>query len=79
MAWRLSIWLCPRVFSLNPRITVLKSSIRCYSAMAGYLIDVPKYSWLKELGLSSQNDGVYTGTWGASGEVNAFFVNLWFL
>ncbi|XP_072166624.1 alpha-aminoadipic semialdehyde dehydrogenase-like [Diadema setosum] len=34
------------------------------------LIEDPKYGWLKELGLSSDNDGAYTGTqWGGSGEV----------
>lgn len=36
--------------------------------MSGLLIDDPKYSWLKELGLSAKNDGVYTGTWFGSGE-----------
>nr|KAG5705947.1 hypothetical protein BaRGS_010837 [Batillaria attramentaria] len=36
--------------------------------MSGLLIEDPKYSWLKELGLSAQNEGVYTGTWGATGE-----------
>lgn len=49
-------------------------SLRCsrnYSAMSGLLIEDPKYSWLKELGLSAQNDGVYTGTWGATGDVSS--------
>ncbi|PVD20204.1 hypothetical protein C0Q70_20700 [Pomacea canaliculata] len=46
---------------------------RNYSAMSGLLIDDPKYSWLKDLGLSSDNDGVYTGTWGGSGEASNNF------
>jgi aldehyde dehydrogenase family 7 protein A1 len=37
--------------------------------MSSYLIDNPKYSWLKELGLESQNKGVYCGEWIANGEV----------
>ncbi|XP_041369169.1 alpha-aminoadipic semialdehyde dehydrogenase-like [Gigantopelta aegis] len=43
-------------------------SKRLYSAMSGMLIDEPKYSWIKELGLSAQNNGVYYGVWGGSGE-----------
>jgi len=38
-------------------------------AMSGYLIDDPKYSFLKELGLNSSNKGVFDGTWKGSGEV----------
>ena len=45
-------------------------SKRLYSAMSGMLINEPKYSWLKELGLSAQNNGVYYGVWGGSGEVS---------
>jgi len=41
-----------------------------YRTMSSFLIDDPKYSFLKELGLSSSNDGVYYGVWGGSGEVN---------
>uniref|UniRef100_A0A7N8YLM3 aldehyde dehydrogenase (NAD(+)) n=1 Tax=Mastacembelus armatus TaxID=205130 RepID=A0A7N8YLM3_9TELE len=39
------------------------------AAMSGLLINQPKYSWLKELGLSEDNHGVYNGNWGGSGEV----------
>lgn len=39
------------------------------AAMSGLLISQPKYSWLKELGLSEDNPGVYNGSWGGSGEV----------
>jgi aldehyde dehydrogenase family 7 protein A1 len=37
--------------------------------MSGLLIEESKYSWLKELGLSADNKGVFAGTWGGSGEV----------
>ena len=47
-------------------VSQLKTTVR----MASYLIDNPKYSWLKELGLESQNKGVYCGEWIANGEVN---------
>ncbi|XP_052283343.1 alpha-aminoadipic semialdehyde dehydrogenase-like isoform X2 [Dreissena polymorpha] len=36
--------------------------------MASYLIQDPKYSWLKELGLGVENKGVYCGEWFGSGE-----------
>ncbi|XP_064607704.1 alpha-aminoadipic semialdehyde dehydrogenase-like [Liolophura sinensis] len=49
----------------RPPLTVY----RLRSSMAGYLIDEPKYAWLKELGLSSQNAGVFDGTWHGAGEV----------
>uniref|UniRef100_A0A8B9KY77 aldehyde dehydrogenase (NAD(+)) n=1 Tax=Astyanax mexicanus TaxID=7994 RepID=A0A8B9KY77_ASTMX len=39
------------------------------AAMSTLLINQPKYAWLKELGLSEDNDGVYNGTWGGKGEV----------
>ncbi|GFO10080.1 aldehyde dehydrogenase 7 family, member a1 [Plakobranchus ocellatus] len=44
------------------------SNVRFYSAMANSLIEDPKYSWLKELGISSSNQGVYHGKWGGSGQ-----------
>uniref|UniRef100_A0A671URL5 aldehyde dehydrogenase (NAD(+)) n=1 Tax=Sparus aurata TaxID=8175 RepID=A0A671URL5_SPAAU len=46
-------------------------SVHCQqsAAMSGLLINQPKYSWLKELGLSEDNPGVYNGSWGGSGEV----------
>lgn len=43
----------------------LQSSVR----MTSYLIDNPKYSWLKELGLEKQNKGVYYGEWAGNGAV----------
>uniref|UniRef100_A0A672Z4Z1 Aldehyde dehydrogenase 7 family, member A1 n=1 Tax=Sphaeramia orbicularis TaxID=375764 RepID=A0A672Z4Z1_9TELE len=39
------------------------------AAMSGLLINQPKYAWLKELGLSEDNPGMYNGKWGGSGEV----------
>lgn len=44
-------------------------TLRQTAAMSTLLINQPKYSWLKELGLSEENDGVYNGTWGGKGEV----------
>jgi hypothetical protein len=38
-------------------------------AGTNYLINDPKYSWLKELGLEETTAGVYNGsTWGGSGQ-----------
>ncbi|BFY98054.1 hypothetical protein BsWGS_01094 [Bradybaena similaris] len=42
---------------------------RHLSAMSSFLIEDPKYAWLKDLGLSTNNKGVYHGKWGGSGEV----------
>ena len=63
------MFIIPRVVraaSFQYRSSLLLT--RQYSS-SGLLIDDPKYSWLKDLGLSSKNDGVYTGQWGGSGEV----------
>ncbi|KAK1174486.1 alpha-aminoadipic semialdehyde dehydrogenase-like [Acipenser oxyrinchus oxyrinchus] len=51
------------------RRKVLFSCYRQTAAMSTLLINQPKYSWLKELGLREENDGVYNGTWGGKGEV----------
>ncbi len=40
------------------------------SGDTGFLIDDPKYAFLKDLGLGQDNQGVYDGKWNASGEVN---------
>ncbi|NP_001087698.1 alpha-aminoadipic semialdehyde dehydrogenase [Xenopus laevis] len=37
--------------------------------MSSLLINQPEYSWLKDLGLKEENEGVYSGTWGGKGEV----------
>ncbi|XP_014662404.1 PREDICTED: alpha-aminoadipic semialdehyde dehydrogenase-like [Priapulus caudatus] len=46
---------------------------RTYASAAAMLIDSPKYSWLKDLGLSSENKGVYLGKWTGNGEVTTSF------
>ncbi|KAK2823548.1 hypothetical protein Q7C36_020148 [Tachysurus vachellii] len=56
-----------RHFALRKKLCSL--SIRQTAAMSTLLINQPKYSWLKELGLSEENPGVYNGTWGGKGEV----------
>jgi len=38
------------------------------SMSSGYLINEPKYSFLKDLGLSESNKGVFDGAWKGSGE-----------
>jgi len=42
---------------------------RSYVSTSGLLIDDPKYSWIRELGLSAENPGVYNGSWGGAGQV----------
>lgn len=37
---------------------------------SAFLIEDPKYSFLKELGLEKKNVGVYNGKWEANGPVN---------
>ena len=37
--------------------------------MASFLIEDPKYAFLKDLGLDKTNQGVYNGQWFGSGEV----------
>jgi len=37
--------------------------------MSGLLIEDQKYAWLKDLGLSAENKGVFDGTWRGSGPV----------
>ncbi len=37
--------------------------------MSTLLVNRPQYSWLKELGLSEDNAGVYNGSWGGQGQV----------
>ena len=47
--------------------------------MSGFLIDEPKYAFLKELGIEKRNHGVFNGTWGGSGDVShSFFICLHF-
>lgn len=36
---------------------------------SSYLVNNPEYSFLKDLGLEADNNGVFNGKWGGSGEV----------
>lgn len=45
-------------------------------AMSSMLIDDPKYSWLKDLGLGATNNGAFYGVWGGSGEVTCSVIAL---
>lgn len=40
------------------------------SSTASYLINEPKYAFLKKLGLEETNLGVFNGKWFADGEVD---------
>lgn len=42
------------------------------ASASSYLIDESKYSFLKELGLEKNNQGVYHGNWAGSGDVCYF-------
>ncbi|XP_003387720.1 PREDICTED: alpha-aminoadipic semialdehyde dehydrogenase-like [Amphimedon queenslandica] len=54
-------------FVKSPSFT---NKTRSMSAAAGYLINDPKYSWLKELGLEETNNGVFDGRkWTGNGEL----------
>ncbi|KAK3858063.1 hypothetical protein Pcinc_014684 [Petrolisthes cinctipes] len=48
-----------------PRFSLLTRAM----SSAGYLINEPKYAFLKELGLQENNKGVYNGKWFGNGEV----------
>ena len=39
------------------------------SMSTAFLINDPKYAFLKDLGLEEKNHGVYNGKWGGNGEV----------
>lgn len=39
------------------------------NASTAFLIEDPKYSFLKDLGLKENNVGVFNGKWKANGEV----------
>ena len=44
--------------------------------MSSLLIDDAKYAWLKDLGLQSENSGVFHGSWTGNGNVISFFLPL---
>uniref|UniRef100_A0A670JM74 Alpha-aminoadipic semialdehyde dehydrogenase n=1 Tax=Podarcis muralis TaxID=64176 RepID=A0A670JM74_PODMU len=56
------------------RLCTLSRRVRSASAassasMSTLLISQGRYSWLQELGLREENEGVYNGSWGGRGEV----------
>ncbi|XP_041976974.1 putative aldehyde dehydrogenase family 7 member A1 homolog [Aricia agestis] len=53
--------LCRSVHLLRLRVPMARS--------ASYLIDDPKYSFLKDLGLEKTNVGVFNGKWEANGQI----------
>uniref|UniRef100_A0A9J7XMT0 Aldehyde dehydrogenase domain-containing protein n=1 Tax=Cyprinus carpio carpio TaxID=630221 RepID=A0A9J7XMT0_CYPCA len=58
-----------RLLALSLR-TKLSPSVRAAAVnMSTLLVNRPQYSWLRELGLGEDNDGVYNGCWGGQGQV----------
>jgi aldehyde dehydrogenase family 7 protein A1 len=58
-----------RTCSVVPRLSLTPPEFkRFYVTTSGLLIDDPKYDWLRELGLSKENPGVYDGSWGGAGQ-----------
>lgn len=45
--------------------------------MVRHLVTDPKYGFLKQLGLTTENPGLYDGQWGGSGKV-FFFIYFFF-
>ena len=62
------------MISLISKLSVLKNFNRILNvrtmASGKYLVDDPKFSFLKDLGLERSNKGVYNGAWTGNGEVN---------
>lgn len=54
--------LCRSIVTLRLRLPMARNA-------SSYLIDDPKYSFLKDLGLEKKNVGVFNGRWEANGEV----------
>lgn len=54
--------LCRKVFTLRLQLPLSRN-------MSAYLIEDPKYSFLKDLGLEKKNVGVFNGKWNANGQV----------
>ncbi|CAH2086195.1 unnamed protein product [Euphydryas editha] len=54
--------LCRSIITLRLRLPMARN-------VSSYLIDDPKYSFLKDLGLDKKNDGVFNGKWEANGQV----------
>ncbi|CAH1254138.1 ALDH7A1 [Branchiostoma lanceolatum] len=59
------------ILRVTRQALVIRSSLSHYRRLssASMLIEQEKYSWLKQLGLSAENKGVFNGEWGGRGEV----------
>lgn len=64
-----------RVLSFAPKNLAFRSIFLglsrasfCSAQEETLLIDEAKYSWLKDLGLKAENDGVFNGSWGGKGQ-----------
>lgn len=55
--------------SINQFPANSKIILRMASSTSKYLISEPKYSFLKQLGLSEINDGVFCGHWFGDGTI----------
>ena len=82
----MSVWMCRGVLvATGPKSQLLPSTlllrvtetttkfstgIRLTRNMSSYLINEPKYAFLKELDLAETNLGVYNGKWTGNGEVS---------
>nr|CDJ91936.1 Aldehyde dehydrogenase domain containing protein [Haemonchus contortus] len=60
---------CVAVMLMNATLNVTRRVIFQNRRMASFLINDGKYAFLKELGLSENNCGVFHGKWSASGAV----------
>lgn len=58
------------VFTKALRVNACKVVISSRAMSSEYLVNDTKYSFLKELGLSTTNLGVFDGTWKGSGSVS---------
>ncbi|XP_059090365.1 alpha-aminoadipic semialdehyde dehydrogenase-like [Tigriopus californicus] len=57
-------------FASSPYVPIFNLQRRTMSSNSGnYLIDEPKYAFLKQLGIQKDNAGVFNGQWFGSGEV----------
>lgn len=55
----------------HSKASLFTVGLRAMSSNPDILINQPKYSWLKELGLQEDNPGVFDGTWHAGGKVRS--------
>ena len=55
--------------SHTPSLYFCHQLVRNMSSSGDFLINEPKYAFLKDLGLDTLNNGVYHGKWTGSGEV----------